>query len=241
MSDFLIIPAIDMMGGKVVRLVKGDMDRYTVYSDDPVDTAKSFIDMGVKRLHIVDLDGAKTGDTVNYKTVEKIASLGGLEIEFGGGLRDISRIDSCFNTGISYAILGTMIVKDPQTSMKVLEKYPDKIILGIDARKGMASVSGWYEDSAVSAVDLVKKYENHKAAAVIYTDIDQDGTLEGVNVKETAAFADNSPFNVIASGGVSSATDIRNLRAIAHPNITGCIVGKAFYEGKIDLEAEIKK
>ena len=236
----LIIPAVDLLEGKVVRLLKGDMAKYTVYSGDPVDQAKKFIDMGVERLHIVDLDGARSGETINYDIIEKMASLDTLEIEVGGGIRDIKRIERYFNAGISYAIIGTAAVKEPDFTKAAMTRWPKQIILGIDARGGQVAVSGWYEDSGIKAVDLVKTFADCEAESVIYTDINKDGTLEGVNIQETIDMANNSPFPVIASGGVSSPADLEALRVCNHPNICGCIVGKAYYEGKIDIAKEIK-
>lgn len=237
----LVIPAVDLLAAQVVRLTKGDMDSYKVYDKDPVSAAENFIDMGVKRLHIVDLDGAKKGETINFGVIEKIASLNGLELEVGGGLRDISRIEAYFNIGVKYAIIGTAVVKDKEFTKRAMQKFPNRIILGIDARDGMVATDGWYETSTVKATDLIKEYSDFAAESVIYTDINKDGTLTGVNLEETLGFADVSPFAVIASGGVSSSKDLNDIRNAAHPNIAGCIVGKAFYEGKINLKEEINK
>ena len=234
-----IIPAIDLLGGQVVRLAQGDMKKYTVYSSDPVDMAEKFADMGVRRLHVVDLDGAKSGMAVNYNVIEKIAAIDALNIELGGGIRSMKQLEDYFSIGISFAILGTAAVKDEKFTKDALTKYPRRIILGIDARNGKAATEGWYENSETDAIDIALRYGNFEAESVIYTDISKDGMLSGLNIEETLKFADNSPFPVIASGGVSSAADIRALYEKKHPKIIGCIVGKAFYEGKIDLKHEI--
>ena len=238
----LIIPAIDIMGGEVVRLTKGDMDKNVrVYEKDPYIVARKFVDMGVKRLHIVDLDGAKSGFPANKRAIEQIANIDGLVLETGGGIRDSRGVEEWFNIGINYVIIGTAAVKNPGFAMSALDKYPGRVILGIDAREGKVATDGWYETSKISALTLVDKYKYYKAESVIYTDIDKDGTLTGLNLKETASFADNSPFPVIASGGVSSIQDIEQLVNLKNKNISGCIVGKAYYEGKLDLALAIKE
>ena len=237
----LLIPAIDLLGGKVVRLYKGDMASYKIYSDCPSDTAKSFIDMGITRLHIVDLDGAKTGAAVNCNSIEKIAALGGIQIETGGGIRDDNRIKRYFSVGVSFAILGTAVVKDKDFTRQALRDYPKRIILGVDAKYGKAAVNGWYEDTAVSAADLLTEYKDFEAESVVYTDISRDGALTGLNIDETLDVASKSPFPVIASGGVASAYDIRTLYEKKCPQIIGCIIGKAYYEGRIKLSAEVER
>ena len=237
----LLIPAIDLMGGKVVRLYKGDMTDYKIYSDNPADVAKSFIQMGVTRLHIVDLDGAKSGSAVNYNSIEKIAALGGIQIETGGGIRDIARVDRYFSIGVSFAILGTAVVKDKEFTRQALIKYPRRIVLGIDTKNGKVAVSGWYEDSGTDSCELLTEYSDYEAESVIYTDIGKDGTLTGLNIEDTLDIASNSPFPVIASGGVASERDIHLLYEKNHPRIIGCIIGKAYYEGLIDLPAEIER
>jgi phosphoribosylformimino-5-aminoimidazole carboxamide ribotide isomerase len=234
-----IIPAIDLLNGQVVRLVQGDMQKCTVYSQNPVDMAKQFTDMGIRRLHVVDLDGAKSGTAANYSVIEKIAALHTLDIELGGGIRSIKQLDDYFSVGISFGILGTAAVKDIVFTKNALVKYPRRIILGIDARNCKVATDGWYENSEIDAVSIALRYSDYEAESVIYTDISKDGMLSGINMEETLKFADNSPFPVIASGGVASGLDIRALYEKKHPNIVGCIVGKAFYEGKIDLKYEI--
>lgn len=237
----ILIPAVDLLGGKVVRLFQGDMDNYIVYSDDPVDIAKKFIDMGVERLHIVDLDGARAGGTSNYGTIENIAFLGGLKLEAGGGIRSMDAVSRYLSIGIDYVILGTVVAKDPELTKEALSAYPGSIILGIDALGGMVATEGWYESSNIQIAELIDIYKDYSAESVIYTDIEKDGTLTGLNLDTTMRVAGASPFPVIASGGVSTAADIDMLLDLEHPNIKGCIIGKAIYEGRIDLKAELEK
>ncbi len=233
-----LIPAIDLLGGKVVRLEKGDMDKFKVYSDDPVGTAKQFEDMGVKRLHIVDLDGAKKGDAVNYAVIERIVSNTNLSIDVGGGIRNLKRCDDYFNLGVDFVVLGTAIVKDPAFAQEALKRYPKKVILGLDAKDGYIATEGWYEKSSFTALELLEKYKDYDVAAVIYTDISRDGMLTGINVSATVELAKSSPFPIIASGGLKGEEDIFEL---AKFDVFGCIIGKAFYEGKIDIRSVLQK
>ncbi len=234
----LIIPAIDLLGGKAVRLKQGDMEDFKKYYDNPVDVAKQFADFGVKRLHIVDLDGAKTGDTVNFKIIENIISQVRLDVEVGGGIRNLQRIKSYFEIGVKYTILGTAVIKAAEFVKEALEEFPERIILGIDAKDGYVATDGWYEKSTVSAIEAIKRYCEFKAESVIYTDISRDGMLQGINIEKTVELALESPFPVIASGGLKGIEDIEGLKG--NKNIYGCIVGKAFYEGKIDLKKAVE-
>jgi phosphoribosylformimino-5-aminoimidazole carboxamide ribotide isomerase len=228
----LIIPAIDLQEGKAVRLTKGVMTSAIVYSDNPLRLAGEFMDAGVARLHLVDLDGAKTGNTSNISVIEKIAKLG-MQLEVGGGIRDMNRAKHVFNIGASFVIVGTAAVKDKDFVLALAENYPGKVILAIDARDGFASTNGWNVSSEIKAAELAAEYKNAAIESVIYTDIERDGTLSGINLQGLAAFAALSPFKVIASGGVSCLEDIDGLNVI--PNIFGVIVGKAVYEKKIAL------
>lgn len=232
----LVIPAIDLLDEKVVRLEKGVMENATEYGHDPRDVALMFAELGVKRLHIVDLNGARSGQTVNFEIIKQVVEKSQLQIEVGGGIRDMERLDAYMNMGVSYAILGTVAVKDPEFVIKACEKYPNKIILGIDAKNLMVATEGWYEESKLSVFDVIKRYENCKIESVIFTDIEKDGMLAGINLEQIKKVADNSIFPVIASGGVSGIDDIKLLRSMDHKNIKGCIVGKAIYENKINLE-----
>ena len=232
----IIIPAIDLLDEKVVRLKKGIMEDATEYGHDPRDVALMFAELGVERLHIVDLNGARTGENQNFNIIKEVVKKSNLQIEVGGGIRDMARLDTYMDMGISYAILGTVAVKDPEFVKAAAKKYPNKIILGIDAKNMMAATEGWYEESSLSVFDIIKRYEGCQIDSIIFTDIEKDGMLSGINVKKKKKVADNSIFPVIASGGVSGIDDIKLLRSMDHKNIKGCIVGKAIYENKINLE-----
>ncbi|WP_022851429.1 1-(5-phosphoribosyl)-5-[(5-phosphoribosylamino)methylideneamino]imidazole-4-carboxamide isomerase [Limisalsivibrio acetivorans] len=232
----LIIPAIDLLGGRAVRLRQGDMDDYKVYFEDPAEAAKQFRDLGVKRLHIVDLDGAKKGDTVNFPVIERIVKEADMEVEVGGGIRNMDRMHAYFDIGVRYAILGTVVIKDPGFVKEAAKAFPGRIILGVDAKDGFVATEGWYEKSDITAAEVLEEYSGLDYESVIYTDISRDGMLTGINIEATSALADKSPNPVIASGGLKDITDIKALKKLNHPNIKGCIAGKAFYEGKIDLK-----
>lgn len=232
----LVIPAIDLLDAKVVRLEKGIMENATEYGHDPRDVALMFAELGVKRLHVVDLNGARSGETKNFEIIKQVVEKSKLQIEVGGGIRDMARLDAYMDMGVSYAILGTVAVKDPDFVIKACEKYPNKIILGIDAKNLMVATEGWYEASALSVFDVINRYKDCSIESVIFTDIEKDGMLAGINLEQIKKVADNSIFPVIASGGVSGIDDIKLLRSMDHKNIKGCIVGKAIYENKINLE-----
>lgn len=233
----LILPAIDLLGGKAVRLKQGDMDDFKKYYDDPVDAARIFADSGVTRLHIVDLDGAKSGDTTNFNVIEKIASQVDLKIEVGGGIRNLDRIKAYKDVGVDFSILGTAVIKDPEFTKAALTEFPGQVVLGIDAKDGFVATDGWYEKSDKTAIQTVLEYKDYKAESVIYTDIARDGMLQGINIEKTLELAASSPFPIIASGGLKDINDVKAL--YKKENIYGCIVGKAFYEGKIDLKEAV--
>lgn len=233
----LIIPAIDLLDSKVVRLKKGNMQQYTVYSENPVDTALRFQNLGVNRLHIVDLDGAKEGRSVNFDIIEAIVRATGMDIEVGGGIRNKERVSRYFNLGVKYAILGTVAIKQPALTKEIALKYPEKIILGLDAREGVLSSEGWYEDSNLTVMDLLDEYRKFPFESIIYTDILRDGMLSGINMEWTKKVAEYSDFKIIASGGLKGEKDIDELKNIK--NVGGVIVGKAFYEGFVDLKSII--
>lgn len=232
----LVIPAIDLIDSKVVRLKQGIMEDAVEYGHDPRDVALMFAELGVERLHIVDLNGARTGENQNLEIIKSIVEKSDIKIEVGGGIRDMARLDTYMDMGVSYAILGTAAVKEPDFVIAAAEKYPNKIILGIDTKNMMAATEGWYEASSLSVFDVIERYKTCAIESVIFTDIDKDGMLSGINAEQIKKVADGSCFPVIASGGVSSLDDIKNLRGLNHKNIKGCIVGKAIYENKIDLE-----
>jgi len=235
----LIIPAIDLLDARVVRLKKGNMKDYKIYSDGPVATAAEFQQMGVKRLHIVDLDGAKKGESVNFDVIEGIIRNTDMEVEVGGGIRTIERAEAYFALGVKYVILGTTAIKDVELTKKIATAHPGRLILGMDARDGVLSAEGWYENSSLTVDDLISEYKNTPFESVIYTDILRDGMLQGINIDRTRDLAAESPFGVIASGGFKSEDELYELQRIK--NIKGCIVGKAFYEGLIDIKELLKK
>jgi len=234
----IIIPAIDLLGGKAVRLRQGDMADFTVYYDNPLDAAKKFADMGVKRLHIVDLDGARKGETTNFDLIEKIVAKAGMDIEVGGGIRSFEKLEAYFDIGVKYGILGTVVVKDPNFVKEAMKKYPHRIILGIDSKDGFVATDGWYEKSELTAVRLIESYKGYCAESVIYTDIMRDGMLSGINIEATIKLAECIDYPVIASGGLKGIDDIQALEG--KKGILGAITGKAYYEGKIDLAEALK-
>lgn len=227
-----ILPAIDLKNGQAVRLTKGLMQSAKIYSNEPWVLAKEFEKIGASWLHIVDLDGAFAGSPKNLEVIQKIRQNTNLQIELGGGIRDEETIKKYVNLGIDRIILGSIALKNPDFVKKVAKIY--NIAVGIDAVDGFVAVEGWAEISSIKATNLAKSFEDEGVRAIICTDISKDGTLDGVNVDFTKKIADNCSIDVIASGGVSSMRDINSL--IEAKNIAGVIVGKAFYEGKLDLK-----
>ena len=231
-----IFPAIDLKEGKAVRLFKGEMGSAKIYSDAPWELAKRFEDMGAKWLHVVDLDGAFAGEAVNLKTVEKIAKAANLQIQIGGGIRDEARIKSYLDSGITRVILGSVALKDPNFTKEMAQKY--RVAVGIDAKDGFVAVQGWAEVSQMRATELARKFAGAGVEAIICTDISKDGTLSGVNVEFTSQIAKASGINTIASGGVKDISDIEALKRAG--GVYGAIVGKAHYEGTLDLKEAFK-
>ncbi len=231
-----IYPAIDLKEGKCVRLFKGDMDQAKIYNESALDQAQQFEKLGVKNLHVVDLDGAIAGKPVNSEVVKKIVQNTNLSVQLGGGIRDIKTIENWLEVGLNQVILGTVAVNNPEIVKEACEKFPGKIIVGIDAKNGNVATQGWVEDSGVKAVDLAKKFEDIGVSKIIYTDIGRDGALTGVNIEETLNLAKNITIPVVASGGVASIKDIEELKKYEKDGIEGVIIGKAYYEGKISQE-----
>ena len=231
---FSLYPAIDLKGGQVVRLKRGEMDQATIYADDPAAQARSFIEAGFAWVHMVDLDGAFAGKPANAAAVSAIiAAVPGAKLQLGGGIRSMETAEAWLAAGVSRIILGSAAVKDPDFARAACRAFPGRVALGIDARDGMVATEGWAETSGVSATDLARRFEDSGAAAVIYTDIARDGMLSGVNVAATAALARAVRLPVIASGGVAGVEDITALRAEG-AGIEGAILGRALYDGRIE-------
>ncbi len=235
-----IFPAIDIKDKKCVRLVKGDFDNKTEYEMSPVEQAGKYKDHGFKNLHIVDLDGALTGETVNIDIIEEIVGKFDLEIEIGGGVRNFGSIQKYIDAGVEKVILGSAAIKDKNFLKETCQKFPDKIVLGLDAKDGYLSVSGWKENSNLKTLDFLKDVNDYGASRLIYTDINRDGMKLSPNFEETEIVANNSNCPVIISGGVASINDVRKAKDLGNKNIEGIIVGKAIYDGDIKL-AELAK
>jgi phosphoribosylformimino-5-aminoimidazole carboxamide ribotide isomerase len=233
----IIYPAIDLKSGKCVRLYKGDMTQDTVYNDDPAAQAQEWQSLGFSWIHVVDLDGAIKGMPANSKAVRNIIKAVNVPMQLGGGIRTPKQIEHWIKEGVSRVILGTIAVRDPDLVKQACKDYPGKIAVGIDARNGKVAVEGWAQTSNIDAVELAKKFEDAGVAAIIYTDIERDGTGTGVNVEETKTLAANTSIPVIASGGVGSLDD---LHAVKNANLQGVIVGKAFYDKKVDPAEALK-
>jgi len=232
----ILYPAIDLKGGNAVRLLRGDMAQATVFNTDPAAQAKSFAAQGCRWLHVVDLDGAFAGKSVNGEAVRAILEAVSVPVQLGGGIRDAAVIDAWLGAGIARIVLGTAALRDPDLVRRACKAHPGRIAVGIDARGGKVAVQGWAETSDMSAGELAKALEDAGAAAIIYTDIDRDGALEGVNLDATLALARATRTPVIASGGVSSIADIEKLKSVAHLGIAGVICGRALYDGRLDLK-----
>jgi len=235
-----IFPAIDIKDKKCVRLVKGDFDNKTEYKISPIDQAGKYKDYGFKNLHIVDLDGALTGETVNLDIIQEIVSKFDLKIEIGGGIRNFESIKKYIDSGIEKIILGSAAIKDKIFLKEACEKFPNKIALGLDAKDGYLSVHGWKENSNQLTLDYLKEVNDYGVSRLIYTDINRDGTKQSPNFAETAKVADSSNCPVIISGGVSSIDDVKKAKSL-NKNIEGIIVGKAIYDGDIKLEDLVKE
>lgn len=233
----ILFPAIDLKDGSCVRLYKGEMEKATVFNDSPADQARRFMEAGCEWLHVVDLNGAFAGKPVNGAAVEAILEVLGLAVpvQLGGGIRDHATIDQWLNRGVRRVILGTIALRDPELVKEACKRHPGRIAVGIDAREGMVAVEGWAETSTLSAHDLALKFEDAGVAAIIYTDIDRDGALTGVNIEATVALAERLTTPVIASGGLSSLEELRTLKAHADKGIGGVISGRALYDGRLDL------
>jgi phosphoribosylformimino-5-aminoimidazole carboxamide ribotide isomerase len=229
----ILYPAIDLKDGKCVRLLRGDMDKATIFSNSPADQAALFEASGFEWLHIVDLNGAFEGKPVNQAAVKSILERVKMPVQLGGGIRDITMIANWLDAGVSRVILGTIALRNPVLVKEACRLFPDQIAVGIDAKDGKVAVSGWAEVSDQSAMALAKKFEDVGVSAIIYTDISKDGAMEGPNFDETLALAESITTPVIASGGISSIADIARYKTYSDMGIAGCILGRALYDGAI--------
>ena len=230
----ILYPAIDLKDGNAVRLVRGDMDQSTVFNTDPTAQAMEFVKAGCEWLHLVDLNGAFAGEPVNAAPVEAILAQTKTPVQLGGGVRDMKTIETWLNKGLARVILGTVAVERPKLVRDAARAFPGQVSVGIDARNGLVSTKGWVENTSVQVTELAKSFEDAGVAAIIYTDIDRDGAMQGPNVEATAALAKAVAIPVIASGGVSSIADLIALRDCG-ANLNGVITGRALYDGAIDL------
>lgn len=236
----LIFPAIDIRGGKCVRLLQGDFNQETVFSDRPEEMACQWEKQGAKYLHLVDLDGARAGHPENLEAVKRILDSVSIPVELGGGIRTMENIDTVLSLGVRRVILGSVAVKDPELVRQACKKYQERIVVGIDAKDGIVAVDGWGVSGNVDVTTLAKEMKKAGVKTIIYTDISRDGTLEGVNVKATAELARESGVRIVASGGVKSTMDIEALKPYEKDGIEGVIVGKSIYMGTLDLQQAIE-
>jgi len=231
---FQVIPAIDLLDGKVVRLKQGDYKQSTVYESDPVKVAKNWQAQGAKRLHLVDLNGAKLGKPFHFEVIQKIRDQVSMQIEVGGGIRTAEDVENYLKIGITYVILGSILLKDKTLALTFLKNFPNQVIVGVDGKDGMVKAEGWTEGSSVSILDLLLELEKTGAKQTIVTDISRDGMLSGPNIKLYEEIAAKTNLQIIASGGIASLEDFRDLKK--NPKIVGAISGKALYEGKFSLK-----
>jgi phosphoribosylformimino-5-aminoimidazole carboxamide ribotide isomerase len=232
----LLIPAIDLKDGACVRLRQGRMEDDTVFSDNPVEMAGRWVEAGARRLHLVDLNGAFAGKPVNGGVIQAIAeTYPDLPLQVGGGIRDEATIEAYLQVGVSYCIIGTQAVKEPEFVGRACQAFPGHVIVGLDAKEGMVAINGWAEVTDQEVVELARRFEDDGVSAIVYTDIGRDGMLSGPNVAATAALANAISIPVVASGGITDIGDIRDLCAVETDNIMGAITGRAIYEGTLDF------
>ena len=236
----IFFPAIDIYQGKCVRLEKGDFEKKTIFNEDPVDQAKFFEDMGCNWIHVVDLDGAKNGSSSNFNIVEEISLKTNLKIQFGGGVRSIAKIKSLLDVGIERVVIGTKAINDISFLDVVCRDFPNKIVIGIDARKGKVSIEGWTKDSGINANELAINAEKKGVCAIIFTDIDKDGLMSGPNIPSTLEIAKVVNIPVIVSGGVSAIEDVIEVKENEGSGIGGVICGRAVYDKKVDIKEALK-
>ena len=232
----ILYPAIDLKGGQAVRLIQGDMAQDTVFNSDPADQARQFAAMGFDWLHVVDLDGAFAGKSVNGETVKAIRATTQAKVQLGGGIRSLVQVEAWLDAGVDRVILGTIAARGPDLVKEAARQFPNRIVVGIDARDGMVAVEGWGEVSSLAATDLALRFEDAGVAAIVFTDIGRDGMLQGVNIAATQALAEQLRTPVIASGGLK---DLEDLRALLPTKISGVIAGRALYDGRLDAKAAL--
>ena len=236
----LLIPAIDLKDGHCVRLKQGDMRLSTVFSEDPAAMARRWVNAGARRLHLVDLNGAFAGKPKNEAAIKEIiAAMGEVPVQLGGGIRDLATIESWLSKGIRRVILGTVAVRNPELVREACAKFPGRVAVGIDAKAGRVAVEGWAESSDLTVIDLARRFEDAGVAAIIYTDIERDGILKGLNLPATAELARATKIPVIASGGLASIDDIKDLMQPQYRLLKGAISGRALYDGRIDPKAAL--
>ena len=235
----IVFPAIDLKNGQVVRLAEGDMDRATIYGDDPAAQAMLFATAGAEHLHVVDLDGAFAGEAVNRVAVEAILKQFPGHVQLGGGIRTPVAVDGWFDLGVARVVIGTAALKNPEFVKDMARAYPGGIVVAVDARDGMVATEGWAEVSTVSIVDMARRFEDAGVASLLFTDVGRDGMLKGCNVDATVDLARSTRLPVIASGGVKGLDDIRMLALHANDGIEGVITGRALFEGRLDLAAAL--
>ncbi len=241
MSRFEVIPAIDLLRGRCVRLSQGRYEEATVYDEDPGAVAERFAARGIPRLHVVDLDGARTGRPCNAEAIRAVvARAGDLPVQLGGGIRTEAAIEEGLAMGVDRVILGTAALREPELVRRAAKRFPERIAVGIDARDGKVAVEGWREDSQVDAPEVARRFEDAGVAAIIYTDIARDGMLTGPNLEATAALAAATALPVILSGGIASEEDVRRAAACAERGIAGAIIGRALYTGAVALERALE-
>ncbi len=240
-EPFEVIPAIDLLGGEAVRLAQGRYDEATVYDTDPARVAERFAAAGIRRLHVVDLEGAKAGRPVQADAIRRIVSaVGGVPVQLGGGLRTLEGVEEALAWGLDRVILGTVALRDPELVRKAAAAHPGRIVVGIDAREGRVAVEGWLEASETTAIDVARRFEDAGVAAIVYTDIARDGMLTGPNLEATRELARAIGIPVIVSGGVARNEDIVAAAAHRDDGICGVIVGRAIYTGNVDLEVALR-
>ena len=237
--SLIVFPAIDLKGGQVVRLAEGDMDRATVYGDDPAAQAMLFAEAGAQHLHVVDLDGSFAGHAVNADAVESIVRAFPGHVQLGGGIRNRASVERWFDLGVSRIVIGTAALKDPDFVKEVARDFPGGIVVAVDARDGFVATDGWAEKSDMEVLDLARRFEDAGVAALLFTDVGRDGMLKGCNVQATVDLARATDIPVIASGGVAGIGDIRMLAIHAVDGIEGVITGRALYDGRLDLATAI--